>query len=157
MQRITISIDDDLAETFDVLIKARAYQSRSEAMRDILRHSVEQWRQESWHSEHCVANLSYVVDRRIRNLPQRLADLQHAHHDLVAATTAVRLDHEHSLESVMLKGETRAVKAFADKVRAERGIRFGALNLLDVEPGGGHDHADAHQHHGHAHLSPRSR
>ena len=155
MQRITIAIDDELAATFDTLMRERAYKSRSEAMRDLLRHSIEQWRQEGRQSKHCVANLSYVVDRRLRNLPQRLADLQHEHHDLIAATSLIRLDHYHSLESVMLKGATASVRAFADRIRAERGVRFGSINLLDVEAGDAHDHDHSHRHDGHAHLSPR--
>ncbi|MFC3442899.1 nickel-responsive transcriptional regulator NikR [Sphingobium rhizovicinum] len=157
MQRITISIDDQLAEMLDQMVADRGYHSRSEAMRDMARDAIERWRQDNSLSDHCVANLSYVVDRRVRSLPQRLADLQHAHHDLVAASTLVRLDHDHSLESVMLKGPTAQVRAFADQVRAERGVRFGTVNLLDVEPGDNHAQADAHDHHGHAHLSPRSR
>lgn len=155
MQRITISLDDDLSENFDALIGQRAYQSRSEAVRDILRDAIEGWRQENSQSQYCVANLSYVFDRRIRNLPQRLAELQHAHHDLVSATMLVRLDHAHSLESVMLKGRTAEVKMFADKIRAERGVRFGSINLLDVQTDHDHDDAEPHHHHGHAHLSPK--
>lgn len=154
MQRITISVDDDLAEQFDSLAQERAYQSRSEAMRDVLREGIERWRQEHSDSTHCVANLSYVFDRRVRNLASRLAELQHEHHDLVAATTLVRLDHHHSLESVMLKGRTSAVKAFADTIRAERGVRFGHINLLDVETGNEHDADDPHHHPGHVHFSP---
>ncbi|HUD28954.1 MAG TPA: nickel-responsive transcriptional regulator NikR [Novosphingobium sp.] len=154
MQRITIAIDDDLAETFDALLRERAYRSRSEAMRDLLRGSIEQWRQDSSQSEHCVASLSYVFDRRTRNLAQRLAEFQHDAHDIVAATTVVRIDHYHSLESVTLKGRTGAVRAFADRVRAERGVRFGAINLLDVEADPEHDSAHAHHHH-EPHHSPR--
>lgn len=154
MQRITISVDDELAEMFEALCAKRAYQSRSEAMRDILRDAVERWRQEESQSQYCVANLSYVFDRRVRNLASRLAEMQHAHHDLVAATMLVRLDHHHSLESVMLKGRTSAVKAFADLVRAERGVRFGSINLLDVETGDAHGEPHAHSHDGHSHFSP---
>lgn len=154
MQRITISLDDELAEQFDSLAQERAYQSRSEAMRDVLREGIERWRQEHSDSAHCVANLSYVFDRRVRNLASRLAELQHEHHDLVVATMLVRLDHHYSLESVMLRGGTRAVRTFADTIRAERGVRFGSVNLLDVETGDDHASGEPHHHHGHVHYSP---
>ena len=36
MERITMSIAEDLARAFDELIAARGYASRSEAMRDLL-------------------------------------------------------------------------------------------------------------------------
>lgn len=158
VQRITISVDDDLALTFDALIRDRGYQSRSEAVRDIVRDAIERWREETGSGDHCVANLSYVYDRRVRALAQRLSDMQHSHHDLVAATTLVRLDHHHSFESVILKGPTATVKAFADQVRAERGVRFGNLNLLAVKPGDHHTPISDHHHHlGQPHLSPIGR
>lgn len=154
MQRITISLDDALGEALDQMVGERSYASRSEAMRDIVRSGLEQWRAEEDGDTHCVANLSYIVDSRVRSLPPRLLEMQHAHHDLIIASTVARLDHHHSLESVMLKGAVRAVHAFADAVRSARGIRFGAINLLRVSPTDRH-HGDGHHvHDGHHHLSP---
>lgn len=154
MQRITISVDETLATSLDSMAREKGYASRSEAVRDLVRGGLEQWHGEAHKGEHCVANLSYVVEHRVRALPQRLAEMQHAHHDLVAARTTVVLDHYHSLESVILKGPTQAVRAFADAVRSERGVRFGAVNLLRVQPDDTHNHADDHVHHGRKHLSP---
>lgn len=156
MQRITISVDDRLSVALEDIRRERGYQSRSEAVRDLVRDGIERWRGESASGDHCVANLSYVYDRRVRALAQRLAEMQHEHHDLVAASTAVRLDHFHTMESVMLKGATGAVRAFADHVRAERGVRSGSVNLLMVDTHDEHEDAAGHVHHGHAHLSPTS-
>jgi CopG family nickel-responsive transcriptional regulator len=155
VQRITISIDDDLAEAFDALVKLRGYQSRSEGVRDLVREAVQDWRADQPGSTYSVANLSYIYDRRTRVLAQRLSELRHDHHDLIAAVAAIHLDHDHTLESVMLKGETDAVRAFADRLRAERGVRFGAVNLIDVAAHDHHEHDHAHSHSGHAHLSPQ--
>lgn len=41
MQRVTITLDDDLLETLDSLSQRRGYNNRSEAIRDILRSA---WR-----------------------------------------------------------------------------------------------------------------
>lgn len=154
MQRITISLEETLGDELDQMASERGYASRSEAMRDLVRDGLERWRSEAQPAAYCVANLSYIVDRRIRALPTRLADMQHAHHDLVAASTAVRLDHYHSLETLILRGSGAAVAAFANQVRSERGIRFGAINMLQVSATDSHEGADEHVHHGHQHLSP---
>ncbi|MET0372501.1 MAG: nickel-responsive transcriptional regulator NikR [Sphingobium sp.] len=154
MQRITISLDEALGEALDQMAQARGYGSRSEAMRDLVRDGLERWRGEDGQGSHCVANLSYVVDRRVRGLPQLIADVQHAHHDLIASSMIVRLDHDHSLETVVLQGSTDAVRAFADQVRSERGVRLGSLNMLAVTPTDDHHHEHDHQHRGHHHLSP---
>ncbi|MET0375431.1 MAG: nickel-responsive transcriptional regulator NikR [Rhizorhabdus sp.] len=154
MQRITISIGDALSGALEDIRRERGYQTRSEAIRDLVRDGIERWREERVDAEFCVANLSYVFDRRTRALAQRLAEMQHAHHDLVVACTAVRLDHFHTLESVMLKGKAAAVRLFADTVRAERGVRSGSVNLLMVDSHDHHHGAGDHAHEGHAHLSP---
>ncbi|MET0252025.1 MAG: nickel-responsive transcriptional regulator NikR [Novosphingobium sp.] len=153
MQRVTISLDEPLGQTLDREVRARNYPSRSEAVRDLVREGLERWRDEHVGGERCVANLSYIVDNRVRALPQRIAAMQHAHHDLIVASTIARLDHFHSLESVILKGTTAAVRAFADSVRGERGVKFGAINLLQVTTADQHGPAD-HHHEPHAHLAP---
>lgn len=146
MQRVTISLDEELAQAFDQLCDAQGYTSRSEAMRDLVRHAVDQRRLEDARSSGegalCVANLSYVYDHHVRSLAQRLTEIAHAHHDLIVATTHVHLDHDNCLETVILKGPTASVRALADGVRAERGVRFGEINLISVEPGE-HQHASA--------------
>ena len=136
MQRITISLDEELAGAFDALIQKRGYQSRSEAVRDLLREHLEAARQVASvaaESAHCVANLSYVYNHHARDLAERLTALQHAHHDLTVATMHVHLDHENCLESVILRGTTGAVRAFADALTAERGVRHGRINAVSVE------------------------
>jgi CopG family transcriptional regulator, nickel-responsive regulator len=156
MERITISIESSLAHDFDVLIEQRAYASRSEAIRDLVRREVESQRGARDAKTHCVATLSCVYNRRERQLGERLALAQHAHHDLVVSSTRVALDHENCLETVILKGTTAAVRAFADRMQAERGVRHGQLNLVPVETGDAHTGAAPHRHQGHLHLIPRS-
>ena len=138
MQRLTMSLDDDLAEAFDALAAEQGYQSRSEAMRDLVRRAVDARRLESHGRELCVANLSYVYDHHTRDLARRLTELQHAHHDLVIASTHVHLDHHSCLESTILKGPVDAVRTLGAGINAERGVRFGAMNLVSVGSVAGH-------------------
>lgn len=160
MQRITLSIEDRLAQDFDALCVGRGYQSRSEAVRDVLRQAVAADlidRAEGF----CVANLSYIYNHHERDMASRLTAMQHAHHDLVLATAHVHLDHDNCLETIMLRGPTLKVRALADEIRAERGVRHGVLNVIPVEPDASHerdgDHGRGHgHHHDHTpHLSPR--
>ncbi len=156
MERITMSLDEDLAKEFDRLIAERGYTSRSEAMRDLLRRELESRRLAYEPRSYCVANLSYVYNHHARDLAERLMAAQHEHHDLVVSTMHVHLDHEHCLETVILKGSTAAVRALADRTQAERGVRHASLNLVTVQTGDEHVMPGAHRHHGHMHLIPRS-
>ena len=157
MERITMSIDERLAHEFDALIAQRGYTSRSEAMRDLLRREVEAGRMTQDARAFCVASLSYVYNHHERDLAERLTEAQHAQHELVVAATHVHLDHEHCLETLILKGPTRAVRALSDRLQAERGVRHGQINVITVEPGDVHPRPGTHHHHhGRLHLIPRS-
>lgn len=133
MDRFTISLDDRLATEFDALIAARGYENRSEAVRDLLRSELDRTRIASAPTGNCVASLSYVYNHHERDLAERLMAIQHDHHDLTVSTMHVHLDHDHCLETVILKGEVRAVQRFADAICAERGVRHGSVNVISVE------------------------
>jgi len=154
MQRFTISLQDELADQFDTWIAERGYETRSEAVRDMLRAELERNQQQAAQSLHCVANLSYVYRFGQRELVERLARLQHDHHDVVVSTMHMQLDHEYRLETVMLRGTTAIVSALADAICAERGVHHGHLNLVSVTAhlSHVHPHQQAHHHtHRHAH------
>ncbi len=158
MERFTISLDVDLADEFDALIRARGYQNRSEAMRDILRQHIEQQRLRAQQAPHCVANVSYVYSHHERALADRVVDLQHHYHDLTIASMHAHLDHDQCIESLLLKGPTDQVRACADRLMAERGVRHGALNLVPVDVQQhrhSHSAADGSRHaHSHSHAAP---
>ncbi|MEN9527673.1 MAG: hypothetical protein RLY56_1624 [Pseudomonadota bacterium] len=152
MQRLTISIDDTLADAFDRYVKERGYENRSEAVRDLIRDRLEDLKQVAAHGSQCVASLSYVFDHHQRTLAERLATKQHAHHDLTVASMHVHLDHENCLETVVLQGSTRDVQEFAAAITAEPGVRHGNLNLVTVESADKHSHGG--RGHSHKHLKP---
>ncbi len=159
MERFTISLDEDLAREFDELIARRGYQNRSEAIRDLLRSQLESARQSGSAGDYCVANLSYVYNHHERDLAERLTELQHGHHDLTVATLHAHLDHDNCLESVILKGSVASVRAFADALIAERGVRHGSLNVVSVEVDQGrhsHGYAPRGKLAAHLHLRPKT-
>ena len=127
MDRFTISLDKNLATAFDELIKDRGYATRSEAVRDILRTHLQHSREQRDSKGSCVANLSYVYNHHERELSERLARIQHDHHDMTISTMHAHLDHEQCIETVMLKGPVTQVRQFAQEIIAERGVRHGQL------------------------------
>jgi CopG family transcriptional regulator, nickel-responsive regulator len=139
MQRVTITIDDDLVAEIDAFMAARGYANRSEAIRDLARSGLSQSNLEVTHDRNCVATLSYVYDHAARELPKRLTQDFHAHHGLAQATLHVHLDHDSCLEVTVLRGGSAEVKAFADHVIAERGVRHGHIAYMPAD-GGAHPH-----------------
>ena len=155
MQRVTITIDDDLAAELDRFMATRRYANRSEAIRDLARSGLQQRASEVAGNDAAVAALVYVYDHDARDLPRRLTRGAHAHHDLAQATLHVHLDAESCLEVAVLKGPGADVQHFADTVIAERGVRHG--HLVFVPNGAGHGHRGHGRHHDHAPTHPRRR
>jgi CopG family nickel-responsive transcriptional regulator len=148
MERFTISLEAALAREFDQLIRIRGYRNRSEAVRDVLRHRIEADRLTRGEAPYSVGCLSYVYNHHEHDLAERITGLQHQHHDLVVAATHAHLDHDQCIETVLLRGATRDVRAFADALIAERGVRHGQLNLVPVDVGAGRPR--------HVHARPKS-
>ena len=101
----------------------------------------------------CVASLSYVYNDHQRALMTKLLDIGHAHHALIYSTTHVHLDHDGCLERMMLRGPASEVRAFAERVRAERGVRFGALNPISAGAARGKPEYPPHTHPAHGHSA----
>jgi CopG family nickel-responsive transcriptional regulator len=149
MQRITITLDDDLMDELDRMIVEHGYQNRSEAIRDFTRAGMQQAAQEMGKSGSCVAALVYVYDHAARDLSRRLVENYHGHHDLSMATLHVHLDDDNCMEVTALKGTGAEVQHFADHVIAERGVRYGRLVMIPTEDG--KKKAVAHKKPGHRH------
>lgn len=132
MQRLTISLDDDLAAAFDELIQRRGYANRSEAIRDLLRRELGESELAAGTATECVAVLSYVFDHHERQLSSRLTDMQHDHHDLAVATLHAHISHADCVEAAILRGRPRQVQAFGQAVIAETGVRHGHLQLIPL-------------------------
>ncbi|HEY8579277.1 MAG TPA: nickel-responsive transcriptional regulator NikR [Beijerinckiaceae bacterium] len=147
MQRLTISLDDGIAHAIDEFMRAKGYNNRSEAIRDLVRDALVR-SDAAPATRDCVAAVSYVYDYDGRDLALRLDRAQHEHHDLTIASMRTRLDHRHCMEVTLLKGETVAVRKLAETVIAERGVRFGQVNLVPIRSDGDHH---THGDHGHAH------
>ncbi len=75
MQRVTITLDDDLLETLDSLSQRRGYNNRSEAIRDILRSALAQEATQQ-HGTQGFAVLSYVYEHEKRDLASRIVSTQ---------------------------------------------------------------------------------
>lgn len=154
MERVTISLEEALLAEFDRYMARKGYQNRSEAIRDLVRDRLEQDRGADDAAGYSVGSVSYVYNHHQRDLAQRLTNAQHGHHDFVLSSLHVHLDHENCLEVTLLRGPTRELRAFAETLTAETGVRHGHVHLTAVDISETkHHHADhGHSGPGHRHV-----
>jgi CopG family transcriptional regulator, nickel-responsive regulator len=156
MQRVTISMSDALAEALDTFMAETGYTNRSEAVRDLARLGLERASEAKAGPAKCLATLSYVYDHEVREIPRRLTQSFHHHHDLSVATLHVHLDHENCLEVAVLRGDRGTIREFAQAVVAERGVRHGQVSFIPIDiEAAEHRHQPGEPAGTHTHIHPK--
>ena len=127
--RFGVSIEPDLLNKFDKMIKKEGYSNRSEAIRDIIRKNliIEKGKDPNAKS---IGTLTMIYDHHTGNLTNRLLDLQHDHHNEILSTTHIHVDHHNCLEVLVLKGKTGNIQKLADNIKALKGIKHGELVII---------------------------
>ncbi len=142
--RMSFSIEQPLADRLEEMRLARAYENRSEFLRDLIREQIveEEWEK----NEEAIGTISLLYDHTRRNLSADLTDLQHAHHANVLATTHVHLDHDLCAEMIMVRGRASVLRNMADLLRRQKGVLHGTLSLSSTGSRLGVERTHTHHH-----------
>ena len=140
--RFGVSIEDDLLEQFDSLIKKKGYTNRSEAIRDLIRERIVQ---EEWATDQeTVGTITIVYDHHTRDLSGQLTHMQHSFEGDIKSVLHVHLDHHNCLEVLVVSGKGHILKSFADRLASIKGIKHGTLAMTttgqSMPSKGGHHH-----------------
>jgi len=128
LTRFGISLDHVLLERFDRLIEKKAYSSRSEAIRDLIRDSLVMQEWESATVE-TVGTITIVYSHDTRELTDILMDLQHLYFHSIISSMHIHLDEHNCLEVIVVKGKAKDIKAIADRLIGTKGVKHGKLTV----------------------------
>ncbi len=141
--RFGVAMERDLLEELDRIVEARG-STRSEILRDLVRGEVA--RDTEGTSTDAVGALTLVYDHHVRDLTERLTELQHQLGPRVRATMHVHLSADYCLEVIVMHGLSSELRRVANQILATRGVKRGGLELITHIP---HDHAHDDGHHAH--------
>jgi CopG family nickel-responsive transcriptional regulator len=134
IERIGVSLEKGLLSKFDKLIAKKGYQSRSEAIRDLIRQQLS--------DEHladpktrAVAAVFLVYDHYSTKLMEKLTDLQHYHLLQTISSMHIHLDERDCLEVIVLKGKVAEINKMAENILSQKGVKLGKINLIAAEFG----------------------
>lgn len=125
--RFAVSLDRDLLENFDKGIEKRGYQTRSEAIRDLIRDKLvtQDWDDK----EKTIGTITLVFNHHAYSLSDELTTKQHEHHSLVVSSMHVHLDYDNCLEIIAVKGSGKEIRELADALISIKGVKHGKLTL----------------------------
>lgn len=125
--RFGVSLEKELLEKFDRLIKEKNYTCRSEALRDLIRQELVQ---KQWHEGRRIAGtITLIYNHHKRELVNKLTNIQHDHSGIIISSQHIHLDHHNCLEIIAVKGSPKKAEVLADRLRSVKGVKHGTLSM----------------------------
>jgi CopG family nickel-responsive transcriptional regulator len=134
VERIGVSVEKELLSKFDKLIAKQGYQSRSEAIRDLVRQRLSEERVDDPKAE-AVAAVILVYDHHSTKLMEKLTSLQHSHLLQTISAMHIHLNEHDCLEVVVLRGHVGEIKKTAENIISLKGVKLGRINFVTTEQG----------------------
>jgi CopG family nickel-responsive transcriptional regulator len=128
ISRFGVSVEDDLLKSFDLLIGEQGYATRSEALSDLMRNSLVKARLEDQpEGADVLGSLTLVYDHHASDLTDKMAEIQHDHHELVVSVLHVHISHDDCMEVIVLRGRAKEVRSLSDALLSLKGVKHGHL------------------------------
>ncbi len=123
--RFGVAMEKRLLGRFDEVVARRGYETRSEALRDLVRRELDR---DAWEmGAHTVATITLVYDHHARELSERLTEIQHDHGEMIVSTLHVHLDHDHCMEVIAARGPADSLRDLADRLIGAKGVLSGGV------------------------------
>ncbi len=125
--RFGISLEKDLLDKFDRLIREKNYTNRSEAFRDLIREDLvkAEWKK----NKEIVGAITLIYNHHKRELVNKLMDIQHDFGGIIISSQHIHLDHNNCLEIIAVKGLSKEAQKLADSLKSVKGVKHGTLSL----------------------------
>ncbi len=128
--RTSFTMEKELTEQLESLVKKSRYTNRSEFIRDLVRDRLVQ---KSWEgSGDALGTITLVYDHEKRELSQRITHLQHHHVGEVLASTHVHLDEHLCAEMILVRGKAASIQALADALKSQKGVYQASLSMSGI-------------------------
>jgi CopG family transcriptional regulator, nickel-responsive regulator len=136
--RFGVAMEDELLARFDELIESRGFENRSEALRDLVRRELDR---EAWESGgRVVATVTLVYDHHVRELTERLTEIQHDFGSRIISTLHVHLDHDHCMEVIAARGPAPEIKKLSERLLGAKGVLSGDVTASAIPEEPTHPH-----------------
>ncbi len=127
--RFGVSLEKALLKEFDKMLCRKGYESRSEALRALIRKELIESALEV-ENTNVFGTLTIVYDHDVSNVIEKLVNIQHRYYGHILSTIHVHLDKKNCLEVLVISGKAKEVQAIADRVKSIKGVKHGKLVMM---------------------------
>ncbi|HEY4075359.1 MAG TPA: nickel-responsive transcriptional regulator NikR [Rhizomicrobium sp.] len=129
VSRISMSLPESLLRDLDQMVETRGFESRSQAINDMLHQSLVEHRRKLG-NDVMVGVITLFYDNSVSGLQKTLADLQFGFIDEVISSLHVHLVQNQTMEVLLVQGPARKLQQISDDLISCRGVISGKMNLI---------------------------
>ncbi|MFW6170891.1 MAG: nickel-responsive transcriptional regulator NikR [Planctomycetota bacterium] len=128
--RISMSLESSLLKRFDQFLQDSGYPTRSEAIKALMRQSLNE---KAWTKDELVAgSVTLVYDHHRGGIVKQLMDIQHEFGTVIVSTQHVHLDHDHCLEIVVVRGKASEIRELISKLKSAKGVKHNSQVMTAI-------------------------
>lgn len=128
VQRITVSLPENLFQQFEEMLEERGFANRSQAVAEILNQHISDYY--SFKGNRVMAGtVTLLYDHKKPGLMQQLSNIQHKHVNEVISSFRVLLENNHTMDVVLMQGPAKKLREITNLLLACKGVVAGRLNL----------------------------
>jgi CopG family transcriptional regulator, nickel-responsive regulator len=129
VSRISISLPEKLLRDLDRMVKARGFDSRSQAINEMLHNTLLEHKNDLG-DDVMVGIIALFYNNSVPGLQKQLADLQVRYIDEVISSLHVHLMNNQTMEVVLVQGPARTLQIITDEMTSRRGVISGRMHLV---------------------------
>ena len=125
--RISISIEEDVIQKYDVLSEKQGFPTRSEAIKHLIRSALveQQWEE----GEVTAGVITIIYDHHKSKILQKIVDVQHDFGGLVLCSQHAHLDHDNCMENIIVRGKVEQIRKLHQGLAAIKGMKHTVLSM----------------------------
>jgi CopG family transcriptional regulator, nickel-responsive regulator len=129
VSRISISLPEKLLRDLDRMVKARGFDSRSQAINEMLHNTLLEHKNDLG-DDVMVGIIALFYNNSVPGLQKQLADLQVRYIDEVISSLHIHLMNNQTMEVVLVQGPARTLQIITDEMTSRRGVISGRMHLV---------------------------
>jgi len=129
LSRISMTLPERTLGELDRMVRARGFESRSQAIGDILHQSIVAHQRELGNAV-MAGVITLLYRSSTPGLQQTLADLQASHIDEVISSLHIQLQNRQIMEVILVQGPAAKLQAICNAMGACRGVLSSHMHLM---------------------------
>jgi len=131
VSRFGVSLDEELLSALDEYVEDNGFSNRSQAIRHLIEKNLVE---EKWRCDNIVAGAVVLVfNHEKTDILKKSSEIAFDYRDIILSSQGFYLNQQNYLEIIAVKGPSKRLTQFSDRLITIKGIQHGKLVMSKAE------------------------